>query len=93
MALPSPQPVSIEHSAPGVQDAEDGLFPASLDDWETTVLNTELARNDYVAWYRNPRRGYESFGIRYAADKSVKIMRPDFCSLPAIRAERLRSIS
>ena len=57
---------------------EDGLFPASFNDWETTVLSTELARNDYVAWYRNPGRGYESLGITYAADKSVKIMRPDF---------------
>lgn len=57
---------------------EGGLFPASFNNWETTVLNTELARNDYVAWYRNPGRGYESLGITYAVDKSVKIMRPDF---------------
>jgi type III restriction enzyme len=57
---------------------EDGLFPACFNDWETTALKTELARNDCVAWYRNPGRGYESLGITYAADKSVKIMRPDF---------------
>ena len=57
---------------------EDGSFPVSLNEWETTVLNTELARNDYVAWYRNPGRGYESLGITYETDNSFKIMRPDF---------------
>lgn len=57
---------------------EDGLFRASFNEWETTVLKTELARNEYVGWYRNPGRGYESLGITYAGDKSVKIMRPDF---------------
>jgi hypothetical protein len=57
---------------------DDGLFPVSFNEWETTVLNTELSRGDYVAWYRNPGRGYESLGITYSADKSAKIMRPDF---------------
>jgi hypothetical protein len=56
----------------------DGHFPASFNEWEATVLNTELARHDNVAWYRNPGRGYESLGITYESDKSVKIMRPDF---------------
>ncbi len=57
---------------------KDGLFPASFNTWEVTVLDTELARNDNVAWYRNPGRGYESLGIAYEGDRSVKILRPDF---------------
>lgn len=57
---------------------KDGLFPASFNDWEKKVLATELARPDCVAWYRNPGRGSESLGIAYAADKTFKIMRPDF---------------
>ena len=33
-----------------------GKFPARLNDWETTVLTTEMARPGFVAWYRNPSR-------------------------------------
>lgn len=58
--------------------ADDGLFPASFNEWEITVLETEISRADCVAWYRNPGRGYESLGIAYENDKTVKIMRPDF---------------
>lgn len=57
---------------------DDGLFPASLNDWEKTVLETELARKDCIAWYRNPGRGYESLGIAYSTESAFKIMRPDF---------------
>lgn len=36
---------------------EDGQFPvATLNDWELQVLDTEMARNDFLAWYRNPAR-------------------------------------
>jgi hypothetical protein len=57
---------------------EDGLFPGSFNEWETNVLQTELARRDCIAWYRNPSRGSESLGITYIADKSIRVMRPDF---------------
>jgi hypothetical protein len=57
---------------------EDGTFPAVFNEWETAVLNTELARNGCEAWYRNPGRGSESLGITYDSDKAAKIMRPDF---------------
>jgi type III restriction enzyme len=33
-----------------------GNFPADLNMWERTVLETELARPTFVAWYRNPAR-------------------------------------
>lgn len=36
---------------------EQGNFPiGSLNDWETDVLDTEMARQDFLAWYRNPSR-------------------------------------
>lgn len=38
----------------------DGTFPAKLNDWESTVVNTELARKSTVAWYRNPARAARS---------------------------------
>ena len=33
-----------------------GTFPAKLNSWETTVLEAELERLEFVAWYRNPSR-------------------------------------
>lgn len=36
---------------------EKGEFPvASLNDWETSVLDAEMQRDDFLAWYRNPSR-------------------------------------
>lgn len=35
----------------------DGQFPvANLNDWELQVLDAEMARSDFLAWYRNPAR-------------------------------------
>jgi type III restriction enzyme len=33
-----------------------GLFPTKLNDWEAAVIETELKRTSFVAWYRNPSR-------------------------------------
>jgi hypothetical protein len=33
-----------------------GEFPAELNTWEREVLQTESARQSFVAWYRNPSR-------------------------------------
>lgn len=38
----------------------DGRYPVKLNDWETTVVTTELGRNSTVAWYRNPARAARS---------------------------------
>jgi hypothetical protein len=32
----------------------EGLFPAELNDWERTVVETEIDRPGFEAWYRNP---------------------------------------
>lgn len=58
---------------------DDGRFPADLNDWEEKVLITELSRDEYIAWYRNPSSAsQESLGIVYEDDGEVKILRPDF---------------
>jgi type III restriction enzyme len=31
-------------------------YPVDLNDWETKVITTEIARPSFVAWYRNPSR-------------------------------------
>jgi hypothetical protein len=36
-------------------DAE-GRYPASLNDWETEIIEIETQRPSFVAWYRNPSR-------------------------------------
>lgn len=58
---------------------EEGLFPAEVNNWEQRVIDTELAREDLVAWYRNPARAsQDSLGITYEEGGETKIVRPDF---------------
>jgi hypothetical protein len=58
---------------------EAGTFPAEMNDWETKVLNAEMERQGFLAWYRNPSRSsQDSLGIAYVDDQKVKIVRPDF---------------
>lgn len=58
---------------------EQGCFPADVNRWEREVLQTELARNECLAWYRNPARAtQDSLGIIYEADGGSAIVRPDF---------------
>ena len=33
-----------------------GMFPVQLNDWEATVVDTEVRRPSSIAWYRNPQR-------------------------------------
>jgi hypothetical protein len=58
---------------------EDGTFPAEMNTWEIKVLNTEMQREGFKAWYRNPSRSsQDSLGVAYAVNSLVKIVRPDF---------------
>lgn len=58
---------------------EDGKFPAELNTWETKVLKVEMAREGFVAWYRNPDRpSQDSLGISYKDGKVFSIVRPDY---------------
>lgn len=58
---------------------EDGLYPASLLDWEQAVLESECKRKGFRFWYRNPDRpSQDSLGIAYIEDDDARIVRPDF---------------
>jgi len=58
---------------------EGGNYPVQLNNWETTVLETESKRKGFAFWYRNPQYpGHSSLGIAYAEDDEHKIVRPDF---------------
>jgi type III restriction enzyme len=59
---------------------EQGRFPVDMNDWEIDVLEAEIKRAGFQAWYRNPSRSsQDSLGIAYTGeDKQVKIVRPDF---------------
>lgn len=58
---------------------EKGFFPAEMNAWESKVLEIEMKRQGFKAWYRNPSRtSQDSLGVAYTENKVVKIMRPDF---------------
>lgn len=47
----------------------DGLFPTKLNTWEKRVVETEMSRGSFVAWYRNPARAMpNSLRIAYQTD-------------------------
>jgi type III restriction enzyme len=59
--------------------AEGGLFPASFNAWELKILTTEMTREGFIGWYRNPARSsQDSLGVAYDEAGQVKILRPDF---------------
>ncbi len=58
---------------------ENGTFPVVLNDWEREVLQAEMQRASFVAWYRNPARAtQDSLGIAYTDNGQIKMVRPDF---------------
>jgi type III restriction enzyme len=58
----------------------DGMYPAVLNDWERTVVASELARDGFVAWYRNPGTATPaSLRIAYQNDEEDwASLQPDF---------------
>ncbi|GAB2461277.1 hypothetical protein GCM10011375_12340 [Hymenobacter qilianensis] len=58
---------------------EKGLYPSELKSWEQAVLSSEMKRNGFKCWYRNPDRpSQDSLGIAYTNGNDTKIVRPDF---------------
>lgn len=58
----------------------DGMFPADLNDWERKVVEAEIARPGFVAWYRNPGSATPaSLRIAYQNDeREWASLQPDF---------------
>ena len=61
----------------------DGTYPADLNDWERTVVSSEVARDGFVAWYRNPGSATPaSLRIAYQIDgEDWASLQPDFIVL------------
>jgi hypothetical protein len=58
---------------------ERGLYPVELKGWEKVVLKTEMKRNGFKFWYRNPSRPtQDSLGIAFVDGDEARIVRPDF---------------
>lgn len=56
-----------------------GNYPAELNTWEVKVIETEMKREGFSAWYRNPQQpGQSSLGIAYLSGEQYWIVRPDF---------------
>lgn len=57
----------------------DKLFPCVLNELESKVLQTEIKRKDFLAWYRNPSHAsQDSLGIAYIVNNEYYIVRADF---------------
>jgi hypothetical protein len=58
----------------------DGMFPVVLNEWERAVVEAELAREGFVAWYRIPGSATPaSLRIAYQNDEGVwASLQPDF---------------
>ena len=57
-----------------------GMFPVALNRWERTVVEAEVARPSFVAWYRNPSRSTAA-ALRIAFEKDAgdwTSLQPDF---------------
>ncbi len=59
---------------------DDGNFPIEkLGDWEEAVLDTELEREDTVAWYRNPPTASKhAIQVAWSDGQRWRSMQPDF---------------
>ena len=56
-----------------------GNYPAELNSWEVKVVETEMKREGFSFWYRNPQQpGQSSLGIAYLSGEQYGIVRPDF---------------
>ncbi|HEY6220090.1 MAG TPA: hypothetical protein VIV65_08530, partial [Gemmatimonadaceae bacterium] len=56
-----------------------GAYPANPNKWEKAVLKTEMQRDRFKFWYRNPGRPtQDSLGVAYEDGDETKILRPDF---------------
>lgn len=60
--------------------AGDGEFPVALNQWEREVIETEIGRPSFVAWYRNPPRATAAaLRIAYETDADDwTSLQPDF---------------
>ena len=58
----------------------EGMFPVDLNDWERAVIEAEIARPGFVAWYRNPGSATPaSLRIAYRNDEDEwASLQPDF---------------
>lgn len=73
---PHPLPTAKMHL---LSDSEGGFPLGSLNGWERSALETELARKGVVAWYRNPSRAsYDALAVAYKDSAGVdRQMVPD----------------
>jgi len=69
---------------------EKDLYPAEMNDLEKAILKTEMRRDGFMFWYRNPDRPtQDSLGIAYTDGEGTKIMRPDFLFFGELPGEKV----
>lgn len=58
--------------------AKAGQFPVNTSGWEKDVLNSEIASESLVGWYRNPSSGKHSLAVPYTYGDTTRLLHPDF---------------
>jgi type III restriction enzyme len=87
-ADPEPEPWELPDSIQATTGAatyerhlyvtEDQTFSTTLNEWERTVIEEELADPDVIAWLRNEPRKPWSFAVPYRQGSDDKPLYPDF---------------
>lgn len=68
--------------------ADDGLFPAKLNTWETQVLEEEISRPGFVGWLRNTDRKAWALRIPYeVGGEGWKSQYPDFLIVREVKGK------
>ncbi len=58
---------------------DQGSYPSEMNTWEVKVVESEMKREGFSFWYRNPQQpGQSSLGIAYLSGEQYGIVRPDF---------------
>ena len=74
-----PKPIGASAYERHVYADEDGKVHASLNSWETPVVETELARDDVMGWLRNVDRKDWALQVPYRDGKGIlRPLYPDF---------------
>ena len=69
-----------------------GFFPMTFTGWEADVLEAELAKNELVAWYRNPSSGTAALAVPYMESGTARTCYPDFLFFHEVDGEQVVDI-
>ncbi len=80
-----PENISVREDADGTEydnhllaSPKNGIAKIKLNGWESSLIEEEARRNDFVCWLRNPSRGTWALCLPYEIGGEKKAFYPDF---------------